>query len=466
MNIFNKKINFYLMLLFALLSFSVFAQAANNEQNSQFSQAQLEQMLAPIALYPDSLLTHILIASTYPLEVIQAQRWLDNNANVDTSNIADDVKDKDWDASVKALMPFPRVIKRLNDDLTWTQNLGDAFLQNEQRVLASIQVLRQKADQAGNLAQMDNMDVTRENKTIIIQSAQPEIVYVPYYDSRSIYGDWAWYNYPPVYWQIGHNSSYSYRSLYSPFYWHNGIQISFNYFFNGFNWGNNHLLRVSNYSPHNRYSYSYGYQFNAHQTARWQHQPSHRRGVAYRGVHVQQRYHSNRVSASASRGHQLNNRQHNVSASFSRQSTGKLATHKVAYVSKHQQLTQQLRGDRAKALTHSTNRVKTHGNKLSSNQLAVNKLGHNSGAMKKSKVVARNENYQSKSYQKNNYQGSYRSKNTEKHTVNNKAEHNSGSERYAKSSHQQQKSSRNKSTATRSHTTNNRGKNSGTKQRH
>jgi hypothetical protein len=95
------------------MSFNSFA---NDDQPVDFSQAELEQMLAPIALYPDSLLTHILIASTYPLEIIQAQRWLTNHPNSDADDIADGVENKDWDASVKALMPFPRVIKRLNDD--------------------------------------------------------------------------------------------------------------------------------------------------------------------------------------------------------------------------------------------------------------------------------------------------------------------------------------------------------------
>ena len=113
-------------------------------------------MLAPIALYPDSLLTHILIASTYPLEVIQAERWLVKNTEqeLEAEQLMEQTATMDWAPSIKALLPFPRVLKRLSENLEWTQQLGDAFLQDEESVLNSIQQLRQKAEQAGNLDQM------------------------------------------------------------------------------------------------------------------------------------------------------------------------------------------------------------------------------------------------------------------------------------------------------------------------
>jgi len=298
MNIFKKCLT---ILFTANVIFISSFSFANDDQSADFSQAELEQMLAPIALYPDSLLTHILIASTYPLEIIKAQRWLDNHPNSDADDIAEGVENKNWDASVKALMPFPRVIKRLNDDVDWTQKIGDAFLQNEQQVLASIQLLRQKADNAGSLDQMDNMDISREEKTIIIKSVEPEIVYVPYYDSRYVYGDWYWHNYPPIYWTISHNRHHYYRSYNSPFYWDVGVAISFNYFFNAFHWHDHRVVVVNHYAPHNRRSYSYGYQINHHKTQPWRHNPSHRRGVAYRSNVVKQRYHSNRVSFSQSK---------------------------------------------------------------------------------------------------------------------------------------------------------------------
>ncbi len=151
-----KNIIFYLSLLFStLVSFTTIAE----QQVQTFSDAQLAQMLAPIALYPDSLLTHILIASTYPIEIIEAHRWLKKNDKLNTEQKKLLLEDFDWDASVKALIPFERVLGRLSEDLSWTQALGDAFLQDESRLLLSIQALRKQAQLAGSLNKMDNMDM-------------------------------------------------------------------------------------------------------------------------------------------------------------------------------------------------------------------------------------------------------------------------------------------------------------------
>ncbi|MDX2368802.1 MAG: DUF3300 domain-containing protein, partial [Colwellia sp.] len=160
-----KNIIFYLSLFVStLLSFNTSA-----EQEAQtFSDAELAQMLAPIALYPDSLLTHILIASTYPIEIVEAHRWAKKNDNVNTEQKKQLLDAFDWDASVKALIPFERVLSRLSEDLSWTQELGDAFLQNESRLLLSIQALRKQAKLAGSLNKMDNMDVRYEDNNIII----------------------------------------------------------------------------------------------------------------------------------------------------------------------------------------------------------------------------------------------------------------------------------------------------------
>lgn len=361
MNIFNQCLAIFCAVSLSIISF---VNVAKDEQPTDFSQAELEQMLAPIALYPDSLLTHILIAATYPLEIIQAQRWLDNHPNSDADYIADGVENKSWDVSVKALMPFPRVIKRLNDDLDWTQKLGDAFLQNEAKLIVSIQILRQKADRAGSLEQMNNMDISREDKTIIIKSVQPEVVYVPYYDSRFVYGDWYWYNYPPVYWNISHNRHHYYRSYNSPFYWDAGVAISFNYFFNAFHWHDHRVVVVNHYAPHHRRSYSYGFKLNNHQTKPWQHNPNHRRGVAYRSSVVKQRYHSNRVSLSVSK-----NSQKRVSASHSLQnkiarSGGFQQDHNVNksslnYANKQQRLTNRMNENRHRVIKNHVAKNKT-----------------------------------------------------------------------------------------------------------
>lgn len=167
--------------LFAL-PFTPTTQAAgvsvSQGSSASVSQAELEQMLAPIALYPDSLLTHILIASTYPLEVVQAQRWLAQRPKLSLDQIMSQAEDKDWDPSVKALLAFPVVLQKMSDDLDWTQRLGEAFLEDEGQVMNGIQSLRQQADKANSLANMDNMAITRANNHIIIEPVRREIVYV------------------------------------------------------------------------------------------------------------------------------------------------------------------------------------------------------------------------------------------------------------------------------------------------
>jgi len=259
------------------------------EQELVLSEAELAQTLAPIALYPDTLLTHILIASTYPIEVIEAERWLNKHSKLTTEQVVKKAAKKDWDASIKALLAFPRVITKLSEDLTWMQALGDAFLQDEARVLASIQTLRQQADQAGNLANMDNVKVIKERKVIIIEPAQPEIIYVPYYDTRVVYGRWHWTHYPPVYW---HNPNY-YAAHYGHFYWGHGVHISSHFYFSAFHWHNRHVI-VNHY---NRPGYHPRKKIvSSHSAKRWNHQPKHRRGVAYSNGRLKHKYYGYRPS--------------------------------------------------------------------------------------------------------------------------------------------------------------------------
>ncbi|PIW63033.1 DUF3300 domain-containing protein [Shewanella sp. CG12_big_fil_rev_8_21_14_0_65_47_15] len=277
------------------LPFTAPTQAAgvsvSQGSSASLGQAELEQMLAPIALYPDSLLSHILIASTYPLEVVQAQRWLEDHPKLSVDQVMSRTEDKDWDPSVKALMAFPNVLQKMSEDLDWTQRLGEAFLADEAQVMDGIQSLRQQADKANNLANMDNMAITRANNLIIIEPARREVVYVPYYDPRVVYGTWRWgVAYPPVYWEFGGYVGYPYRPSNSYFYWSPGIHISFNYFFSSFHWHNHRVVVIDHhhshhYRPRERYSVSYGAQ-------PWKHKPEHRRGVVYHNPVVKQRYYS------------------------------------------------------------------------------------------------------------------------------------------------------------------------------
>ncbi|MFT7053614.1 MAG: hypothetical protein ACJAU1_001171 [Psychromonas sp.] len=270
----NFTKNCYRSCIVALLSLialpTVLSNKANAEdlyeQQTPFSEAELAQILAPIALYPDSLLTHILIASTYPLEIVQANRWRTKNSHFDANQAIKRAADKNWDPSVSALLAFPNLLARLSNDLVWTQNLGTAFLQDEAAVLASIQSLRQQADQANSLSELENMSVIHIDNQIIIESAHNGIIYVPYYDPRIVYGHWHWYGYPPVYWAP---SPYYKRRSHAYFYWGSGVQISFNYYFSTFNWHKRNVIVVNHhnsqtYRPRGRIITSNG----AH---RWQH---------------------------------------------------------------------------------------------------------------------------------------------------------------------------------------------------
>ncbi|NQZ90562.1 MAG: DUF3300 domain-containing protein [Colwellia sp.] len=299
----------------SLVSFNLFAEQTFAQSNLQeqtqlqeksFSEAQLAQMLAPIALYPDSLLTHVLIASTYPIEIVEAHRWLIKNDELNAEQAAESVEDFDWDASVKALVPFERILSRLSEDLTWTQQLGDAFLQDESRLLESIQVLRKQAEIAGNLEKMDNMDVSYEDSNIVIEPREKEIVYVPYYDTRMVYGTWHSVSYPPVYWRPHHSV---YVSRYNPFYFHSGVHISFNYFFSAFHWHNRHVVVVNSHHSTHRYYEQRPRRLivNGGYAKRWAHKPEHRKGVAYRTKHTSSKYHNKRayVSESSPKKHQV-----------------------------------------------------------------------------------------------------------------------------------------------------------------
>ena len=266
-----------------------------NEQTEPFSQAELEQILAPIALYPDTVLSHILIASTYPLEVIQAERWTAKNTDLKGSEAVEAVVDYDWDASVKALVAFPQILKRLSEDLDWTRKLGDAFLQDEERLLASVQSLRKLAYEAGSLDDMEKARVTHEDDSIIIEPVEREVVYVPYYDTRVVYGPWHWSHYPPVYWDypyanLNFGGYYNDRRHHSPFYWGPRIHLSFGFFFSSLHWRNHHVVRIP-YQHHRPHQYYDRHQIARHQQAeRWRHNPAHRKGVGYRNAYTSDLY--------------------------------------------------------------------------------------------------------------------------------------------------------------------------------
>jgi hypothetical protein len=157
---------------------------------------QLDSLVAPIALYPDPLLAQVLAASTYPLEIIQAQQWLATNPGLKDQALADAVAKEPWDPSVQALVALPEVVKRLAGDIRWTTDLGNAFLAQQNDVMDAVQRMRAKAQEKGTLKSTEQMKVetkvAESKKVIVIEQADPQIVYVPSYDPVVVYG-------PPVY---------------------------------------------------------------------------------------------------------------------------------------------------------------------------------------------------------------------------------------------------------------------------
>jgi hypothetical protein len=184
----------------ALVWFWMPMDAATAQDAPEFSQQELDQMLAPVALYPDGLLSQILMAASYPLEVVEAQRWTLANPNATADAALQAVDAMGWDPSVKSLVAFPRILQTMSAQLEWTRRLGDAFLGQQQQVMDTIQVLRKKAYAAGNLVPSAQQQVTVQGDYITIAPTQSHIAYAPYYDPALVYGPWWWPQYPPVFW--------------------------------------------------------------------------------------------------------------------------------------------------------------------------------------------------------------------------------------------------------------------------
>lgn len=179
-----------------------YAQGNSQTQANKQSQAQLEALVAPIALYPDPLVSQILMASTYPLEVSEATNWLRANSNLKGNALNTALQQQNWDASVKSLVSFPPVLEMMGSQLSWTQNLGNAVLAQQSDTMSAIQALRAKAKKTGALQSNSQQTVTSQgsgsSETIVIQPANPQVVYVPSYNPTVVYGAWPYPAYPPV----------------------------------------------------------------------------------------------------------------------------------------------------------------------------------------------------------------------------------------------------------------------------
>ena len=177
------------------------AQAALNPAPSPFTDAQLDQLLAPIALYPDQLLTQVLMASTFPQELVDAQKWLQDshNASLKGDDLANALQSLPWDPSVKSLVAFPQVIAMMTNHLDWTEALGTAFADQQVLVFSRVQFLRQRASRSGMLQSNAQIAVSDQDSDIVIQPTDPNMLYVPVYNPADVYGMWPDSDYPPVF---------------------------------------------------------------------------------------------------------------------------------------------------------------------------------------------------------------------------------------------------------------------------
>jgi hypothetical protein len=269
--------------------------AAQQAPQRAFTQAELDQMLAPIALYPDALLSQVLMAATYPIEVVEAARWSRANPGLQGDAAVRAVQNEDWDPSVKSLVAFPQILQRMDEQLKWTESLGDAFLAQEPAVMDTVQQLRRRAQAAGNLQSTEQIRVQQQGQTIVVQSP-PEVVYVPYYDPLIVYGPWWWPAYRPVVWAPWPGYARPRPGVTVGLWFGAPIGLSASFFFGDFDWGRRHVqvVRPSAYYYRpptvvvNRTTV-----INRNVTVErnaWQHDPHHRRGVEYRAPEVRQQF--------------------------------------------------------------------------------------------------------------------------------------------------------------------------------
>jgi hypothetical protein len=259
--------------------------AQDQPAERRFGQEELDQMLAPIALYPDSLLAQILMAATYPLEVVQADRWVKANRNLRGDQLNDALDEKDWDPSVKALVPFPQVLSMMSEKLEWTQKLGDAFLDQQDEVMDTVQRLRARAQAAGNLRDTEQQRVIVQEGAIEIVPVQPEVVYVPVYDPMVIYGSWWYPAFPPFFFPPPPGVI-----IVRGFGFWRGISVgrSWGHAWGHWDWRHHHI----NVNINRRININRNINITRTniQTTRWQHDVNHRKGVTYRNEATRERY--------------------------------------------------------------------------------------------------------------------------------------------------------------------------------
>src|SRR5271170_5262586 len=271
-------------------------QQQGNDQAKTLPPDQLDSLLAPIALYPDPLLSQVLVASTYPLEIVQADRWLKQNTALQGKPLTEAAAKQSWDPSVQAMVMYPDVLKRMDDNIDWTTDLGNAFLAQQSDVMDAVQRLRQKAEQGGKLETTPQQTVTTKTedntKYIVIEPASPQVIYVPQYNPVVVYGPPpVIYPYPAIYYPPPPTGAIVAASVISF-----GVGLAVGSWMSGwhgwggYGWGcgwgrnttvvvNNNFIRTNNFN-----------RVNVTNNNAWVHNPAHRAGVPYRNQNVNNRY--------------------------------------------------------------------------------------------------------------------------------------------------------------------------------
>ena len=288
----ERMFSFALVLVLALILIVPTGASGQDETKKVFKQEELDQMLAPIALYPDSLLMQVLMATTYPIEIVQADRFAKKNKDLKGDKLLEAAKNEDWDPTVKSLLQFPDVLAMMSEKLDWTTKLGDAVLAQQPDVMDAVQRLRAKAQANNKLASSKEQKVTvtqqQSKQVIVIEPTVPDTIYVPYYDPVVVYGGWPYPAYPPYYFPppLGYvpgavlATGIAFGAGYAVGRWASGG----NYWGGGCNWGGNNI----NVNRTNNINVSGN---------SWQHNSVHRQGVKYSNTNVQQKFGNTNIRA-------------------------------------------------------------------------------------------------------------------------------------------------------------------------
>ncbi len=278
----------------ALLTASLCATSAFAQDDATFPQEQLDQLLAPIALYPDALLSQVLMASTYPADVAEAAKWSKANPDAKGDDAVSAVAEKPWDPSVQSLVAFPQALEMMGDKPDWVQQLGDAFLAQPEDVMDTVQGLRKRANDEGNLETTEQQKViieepAPEQTVIVIEPADPQVVYVPAYNPTVVYGPWWWPRYPaPFYWPPPPIYGFG-GAFMSGIGFGLGLAVT-DSLWGGCDWGRGDVdINVNKYNNINIDRNKIDID-NRKKNVKWKHNPENRKGVPYRDKRSREKF--------------------------------------------------------------------------------------------------------------------------------------------------------------------------------